>query len=90
MLGKMESSSNTENAANHQHEAPKLQIYPTPNSGVSPYWRGTKFFSVHVNRLIQVILNSWFLFSTDKYERDAKKYWDVFYKRHQDRVSRTF
>ncbi|VVB09053.1 unnamed protein product [Arabis nemorensis] len=38
----------------------KLQIYPTSNSGVSPFWR-------------------------DKYERDAKKYWDVFYKRHGDR-----
>ncbi|XAR69940.1 tRNA(Thr) (cytosine(32)-N(3))-methyltransferase [Bertholletia excelsa] len=24
-------------------------------------------------------------FWKDKYERDAKKYWDVFYKRHQDR-----
>lgn len=23
----------------------------------------------------------------EKYERDAKKYWDVFYKRHQDKVS---
>ncbi|XP_044487776.1 uncharacterized protein LOC123212703 isoform X3 [Mangifera indica] len=25
-------------------------------------------------------------FWRDKYERDAKKYWDVFYKRHQDRI----
>lgn len=23
----------------------------------------------------------------DKYERDAKKYWDIFYKRHENRVS---
>lgn len=23
---------------------------------------------------------------TEKYERDAKKYWDVFYRRHQDKV----
>ena len=22
----------------------------------------------------------------EKYEREAKKYWDIFYKRHQDRV----
>lgn len=38
----------------------RIQIYPTANSGVSPFWR-------------------------DKYEREAKKYWDVFYKRHQDK-----
>lgn len=25
-------------------------------------------------------------FRAEKYERDAKKYWDIFYKRHQDRV----
>lgn len=25
-------------------------------------------------------------FWRDKYEREAKKYWDVFYKRHQDKV----
>ncbi|OVA04465.1 Methyltransferase type 12 [Macleaya cordata] len=39
---------------------PKLQIYSTASTGISPFWR-------------------------EKYERDAKKYWDVFYKRHQDR-----
>lgn len=22
----------------------------------------------------------------DKYEKDARKYWDIFYKRHQDKV----
>ncbi|CAK7352894.1 unnamed protein product [Dovyalis caffra] len=38
----------------------KLQIYSSPNTGVTPFWR-------------------------EKYERDAKKYWDVFYKRHQDK-----
>jgi hypothetical protein len=25
-------------------------------------------------------------FWREKYEREAKKYWDIFYKRHQDRV----
>lgn len=25
--------------------------------------------------------------TAEKYEKDAKKYWDLFYKRHQDRVS---
>ncbi|KDO73517.1 hypothetical protein CISIN_1g008457mg [Citrus sinensis] len=53
-------SSNAPNAGIGKEEAPKLQIYPTPNTGVSPFWR-------------------------DKYEREAKKYWDLFYKRHQDR-----
>ncbi|XP_010472647.1 PREDICTED: uncharacterized protein LOC104752253 isoform X1 [Camelina sativa] len=43
-----------------QKSIEKLQIYPTANSGVSPFWR-------------------------EKYERDAKKYWDIFYKHHGDR-----
>ncbi|XP_023633192.1 uncharacterized methyltransferase C3H7.11 isoform X2 [Capsella rubella] len=43
-----------------QKSVEKLQIYPTANSGVSPFWR-------------------------EKYERDAKKYWDIFYKHHGDR-----
>ncbi|KAL1204362.1 putative protein arginine N-methyltransferase 3 [Cardamine amara subsp. amara] len=38
----------------------KLQIYPTANSGVSPFWR-------------------------EKYDKDAKKYWDRFYRHHGDR-----
>ncbi|RZC84836.1 hypothetical protein C5167_047621 [Papaver somniferum] len=40
---------------------PKLQIYPTASTGISPLWK-------------------------EKYEKDAKKYWDVFYKRHQDKI----
>lgn len=27
---------------------------------------------------------------SEKYERDAKKYWDIFYKHHGDRVSLFF
>lgn len=27
-----------------------------------------------------------FFIFAEKYERDAKKYWDMFYKRHQDKV----
>lgn len=30
------------------------------------------------------------LVGADKYERDARKYWDKFYKRHQDKVRRRF
>lgn len=33
-------SSNAPNAGIGKEEAPKLQIYPTPNTGVSPFWRG--------------------------------------------------
>ncbi|KAE9586242.1 putative tRNA(Thr) (cytosine(32)-N(3))-methyltransferase [Lupinus albus] len=47
----------------HNSRAPqtqRLQIYPTPNNGVSPFWR-------------------------EKYEREAQRYWDVFYKRHKDK-----
>lgn len=29
-------------------------------------------------------------FWRDKYEKDAKKYWDIFYKRHQDKVTFLF
>ncbi|KAL9230397.1 hypothetical protein vseg_005758 [Gypsophila vaccaria] len=43
-----------------QQTTTKIQIYPTPNSGISPFLR-------------------------EKYERDAMKYWDVFYKHHQDK-----
>ncbi|KAE9599818.1 putative tRNA(Thr) (cytosine(32)-N(3))-methyltransferase [Lupinus albus] len=43
-----------------QSQTQRLQIYPTTNNGVSPFWR-------------------------EKYEREAKKYWDVFYKRHKDK-----
>ncbi|EOY29947.1 S-adenosyl-L-methionine-dependent methyltransferases superfamily protein isoform 4 [Theobroma cacao] len=55
-------ASNTQNNVEQQQPAQsqRIQIYPTTNPGVSPFWR-------------------------DKYERDAKKYWDQFYRRHQDR-----
>ncbi|KAK7310694.1 hypothetical protein RJT34_08361 [Clitoria ternatea] len=42
------------------NQTQRLQIYPSSNSGVSPFWR-------------------------EKYEREAKRYWDVFYKRHKDK-----
>ncbi|KAF9616980.1 hypothetical protein IFM89_033050 [Coptis chinensis] len=43
-----------------QQQVPKIQIYPPPNSGVSPFWK-------------------------EKYDREANKYWDKFYKKHQDK-----
>ena len=41
---------------------------------------------------INIYRDSWYFSKlyfllTEKYEKDAKKYWDVFYKRHQDKVS---
>ncbi|XP_019443121.1 PREDICTED: uncharacterized methyltransferase C3H7.11-like isoform X2 [Lupinus angustifolius] len=47
----------------HNSRAPqtqRLQIYPTPNNGVSPFWK-------------------------EKYEREAMRYWDVFYMRHKNK-----
>lgn len=36
---------------------------------------------------VYILLNLTLSFSfAEKYERDAKKYWDIFYKRHEDRV----
>ncbi|KAH9621388.1 hypothetical protein KSS87_005218 [Heliosperma pusillum] len=52
--------SNSPEYMEQQVASTKIQIYPTPNSGISSFWK-------------------------EKYERDAKKYWDVFYKRHQDK-----
>ncbi|PIA42946.1 hypothetical protein AQUCO_02000416v1 [Aquilegia coerulea] len=43
-----------------EKQSSRIQIYPTSNTGISPFWK-------------------------EKYEREAKKYWDIFYKKHQDR-----
>ncbi|XP_059644339.1 uncharacterized protein LOC132286091 [Cornus florida] len=54
-------ASNAQKSVEEQQQPqPKLQIYSSASSGISPFWR-------------------------DKYEREAKKYWDIFYKRHQDK-----
>ncbi|CAN1120892.1 tRNA N(3)-methylcytidine methyltransferase METTL6 [Linum perenne] len=53
-------ASNSPDTTEQQKPSPKLQIYPTSATGVTPFWR-------------------------EKYERNAMKYWDVFYKRHEDR-----
>ena len=85
--------SNTQNNVEQQQPAQRIQIYPPITTGVSPFWRGalsfffflSAQFLAYINS-IHVPLNTMFCF-TDKYERDAKKYWDQFYRRHQDRVS---
>lgn len=47
-------SSNAPNAAIEPEEAPKLQIYPIPNTGVSPFWRGkTSSASINTSLLAQ-------------------------------------
>jgi predicted PolB exonuclease-like 3'-5' exonuclease len=28
-----------------------------------------------------------FFADAEKYERDARRYWDIFYKRHEDKVA---
>ncbi|XP_010548485.2 PREDICTED: LOW QUALITY PROTEIN: uncharacterized protein LOC104819893 [Tarenaya hassleriana] len=53
-------SSSMRRLAEQQERVQKMQIYPTSNAGISPFWR-------------------------EKYEREAKKYWDIFYKRHGNR-----
>ncbi|XP_056166606.1 uncharacterized protein LOC115674535 isoform X1 [Syzygium oleosum] len=53
-------SSDAQAGPEQQEPSPKIQIYSTSATGVSPFWR-------------------------DKYEREARKYWDIFYKRHQDK-----
>ncbi|KAK7290964.1 hypothetical protein RIF29_05781 [Crotalaria pallida] len=55
-------ASGTQDSGAHQiaSQTQRLQIYPTSNNGVSPFWR-------------------------EKYEREAKRYWDVFYKHHKDK-----
>lgn len=75
-----------------QQPASKIQIYPPANSGVSPFWRGLSLsFSLrfYLKRKKSCVF-CWFAYGVccaDKYEKDAKKYWDIFYKRHQDKVS---
>lgn len=67
----------------------RLQIYPTTNNGVSPFWRGTSLSLSHAlpcNSQKKKYIDFWFVF-VEKYEREAKRYWDVFYKRHKDKVS---
>ncbi|KAI4377833.1 hypothetical protein MLD38_015405 [Melastoma candidum] len=56
----MSSSEEAQLSSDSLNAAPRLQIYPQKNSGVSPFWR-------------------------EKYEREARRYWDMFYKRHQDK-----
>ena len=79
-------SKSTESA--EQQPTTKIQIYPTANSGISSFWKGffqSTFFAISIN--FASFFRSKFGLFADKYERDAKKYWDIFYKRHQDKVS---
>jgi methyltransferase-like protein 6 len=67
----------------------RLQIYSKPNSGVSPFWRGISFFPtlLLLNEFLNKKFKSFCFLVAEKYEREAKRYWDVFYKRHKDKVS---
>lgn len=78
-------------------QKPKIQIYATPNNEVTPFWKGIYIYIYTYEYMIAYVgCESLFIFLTlncfftAKYEKDAKKYWDVFYKRHQDRVGFAF
>lgn len=85
-------ASNVEDNVEQQKPPQKLQIYSNSNSGVASFWRGFPFLHNTQDKfiwciefylvLIFIVIN----FCAEKYEREAKKYWDVFYKRHADRV----
>ncbi|XP_020969124.1 methyltransferase-like protein 6 isoform X4 [Arachis ipaensis] len=69
----------------------RLQIYPNSNNGVTPFWRGTLSYNALACKLSAQ--KSFFLgilfigfYFAKKYEREAKRYWDVFYKCHKDKV----
>lgn len=74
--------------------APRLQIYPTSASGVSSFWKGCSVFLHHISLFFSFsffvdffrLRSLCVFFLAEKYEREAKKYWDIFYKRHQDKV----
>ncbi|RYQ83307.1 hypothetical protein Ahy_B10g101958 isoform C [Arachis hypogaea] len=68
----------------------RLQIYPNSNNGVTPFWRGTLSYNALACKLSAQ--KSFFLgilfigfYFAKKYEREAKRYWDVFYKCHKDK-----
>lgn len=86
-------SSNAQDTQGNQQPSQKMQIYSTSNTGVTPFWKGLSlslslFMCVCVGVAhVYILLNLTLSFSfAEKYERDAKKYWDIFYKRHEDRV----
>lgn len=86
-----------------QEPLQRIQIYPTPSNEVPPFWRrlcpSPLSVSHFTNTFLIACMDAQTLVCTIpfavivsfsvavKYEREAKKYWDNFYKRHQDRVS---
>lgn len=85
-----------------QEPPQRIQIYPTPSNEVPPFWRrlcpSPLSVSHFTNTFLIACMDAQTLVCTIpfaitasfsvavKYEREAKKYWDNFYKRHQDRV----
>lgn len=77
-------------------EAQKIQIFPTSTNSITPFWRGLSLslsFSLSLSHArtqmfyrLLFIIEYLYICLAEKYEREAKKYWDIFYKRHQDRV----
>ena len=87
-------SNNVQESGEDGKPVQRLQIYSLSATGVSPFWRGLFVSPIPRNCVFQLFFRGLMrevrnLFCVlEKYERDAKKYWDVFYKRHQDKVDR--
>ena len=81
-------ASGTQDSRQQQIPTQRLQIYSSTDT-VSPFWRGISLSckSKIARACKSLIFKKGFFFLAEKYEREAKRYWDVFYKRHQDKVS---
>lgn len=95
-------ASDTQGSMDLKQQPPaRIQIYSTPSNEITPFWRGLYPYLLTLSLLTNAFLiarmlvqnlvrtDLWLNMSfnvAEKYEREAKKYWDNFYKRHQDRV----
>ncbi|CAL4937596.1 unnamed protein product [Urochloa decumbens] len=77
-------------AAPEQQPQPAATLVSSAGSGrlVTPFWKGSPRNSNHPLSFLSEQLRVYMLFlptGADKYERDARRYWDIFYKRHEDK-----
>jgi methyltransferase-like protein 6 len=58
---------------------------------VTPFWKGSPRNSTTLSSAARTAsspcLHAVSPTAAEKYERDARRYWDIFYKRHEDKVS---
>jgi hypothetical protein len=80
-------------AAGEQHSTPQISSSSKNSSGrpVTPFWKGRPRAQTSQHPLLSavppLISIDCFLADAEKYERDARRYWDIFYKRHEDKVA---